>query len=461
MQHCPQIDMHKKFLLLFLFLGSTMAYAQMEFEGKFEGLGQVSTDSIVPFWFHANNRGRTDETTNLMALLFGKTTLPTGDDSKVEIGAGAFFSEGYDNSLKLDEAYFSYTNPKIGVVVGKKQREDNFRGLSASNESILWSLNAGAIPGIRLFTTNPFFISGKDYGFGVMASLEEYIFTDNRYVKDTRLHHKSFHLVYQNQSNFQIAVGIQHFVQWAGISPDFGKLPNSFKDYTKIFTGGVGDDTVEGQEVNALGNQLGSYEIKIKTKIHDIDTRFLYNHIFEDGSGLKMGNLPDGRYSLYFEDNRDTFWGTPWIKAFIIEYYYLENQSRNRQGSAEDGSDNYFSNNLYRSGWTYNQQVIGTPFVIPNTPPEVGIKYNIVSALHTGVAGHLFQELPYRFLLSYRSIYGKKDAYLATPKKIISPFLELQLLEGDYNVNLQISADLDPNEKANLGIGVRFSQSFY
>ena len=68
---------------------------------------------------------------------------------------------------------------------------------------------------------------------------------------------------------------------------------------------------------------------------------------------MKGGNFPDGRYAVYLEDNRDTFWGNSWLKAFIYEFYYTKNQSRSRAGSEEDGSDNYFNNNLYRSGWTY------------------------------------------------------------------------------------------------------------
>ncbi|APU66793.1 MAG: capsule assembly Wzi family protein [Christiangramia sp.] len=446
---------------LFILLHSFCLFSQTEYSAEFSGVGLASSNGEMPFWFYSNTKGRIDQKTNLMGLFSGKGTFDTSDESFVEMGAGAFFSEGYDNNLKLDEAYIAFTSPKIGVVVGKKHKKDLFRGLSASNESILWSLNAGAIPGIRLFTTDPFFISGKDHGFGVTGSWEEYLLDDDRYVENTRLHHKSFHFVYRSQTEFQVSVGLQHFVQWGGVSPDFGKLPSSFQDYTKIITGGTGEDSVGGQEVNALGNQLGSYELKVRAKIQNLDFQFLYNHIFEDGSGLKMGNLPDGRYSLYVEDNRDSFWGVPWFKAFILEYYYLENQSRNRQGSSVDGSDNYFSNNLYRSGWTYNNFTIGNPFIIANTPQGIGIKYNIVSAIHMGITGEILNDQPYKLLLSYRSIYGKKDSFIADPKKIISPFFELALLQGDYQLNLQLGADINSGESSNFGVGLSFRQEFF
>src|SRR5690606_16390754 len=96
------------------------------------------------------------------------------------------------------------------------------------------------------------------------------------------------------------------------------------------------------------------------TSIDDYNIHFIYNHLFEDGSGRRLGNTPDGRYSIYVEDVEDTH-VKKWVRAIMYELYYTKHQSYTSSGN--DGTDNYFNNNLYRSGWTYESRVLGVPFI--------------------------------------------------------------------------------------------------
>ena len=446
-------------IVCFLLLIGSNSYGQMDFEIIAEGKGRLFSKNESPFWLHTNQRGRLDEKSNLFGLISTRYFTESNSTPQIEFGAGLLYKNGYEDGVRLDELYFSYISSKIGVVIGKKQRADLFQGLSAVNENILWSLNSAAIPGIRLFTPEPFFIS-NNHGVGFKFSYEEYLMDDERYIEDTRLHHKSAHLVYRGQNDFQIDIGVQHFVQWAGISDEFGELPKSFEDYTKVITGLASDESVGGQEVNALGNQIGSYELNIKTKIKDLDFRFIYNHIFEDASGMKMGNLPDGRYAIYLEDNRDSFWGVSWLKAFMYEFYYTKNQSRDRAGSRVDGADNYFNNNLYRSGWTYNNQVIGVPFILLN-PSRFRIGTNILTVHHLGLRGEIFDDYPYRLLLSYRKNYGVKDSFFPKTREVFSTLFELELIDADYNLKAQVGADISSYETSNFGVGLNFSKTIF
>ena len=450
-------------LLLFVIFSLAFglsSYCQLQYEFKLDGTGQLYTGEKSPFWLHSNTRGRIDKESNFSSLLTSRVNFNFDESSSAEFGLGALFKDGLNTGVKFDELYFSFTTPKIGIVIGKKQREDLFNELSASNENILWSLNAAPMPGIRLITHEPVFFNA-DHGIGFKASLEEYVMDDDRFIEGTRVHHKSIHAVYRSEGDFQIDIGLQHFVQWAGNSEEFGELPGSFEDYLRIISGMASEgDVGDGQEVNALGNQIGSYEIKIKTKIRGLDFRFLYNHIFEDGSGMRMGNFPDGRYALYFEDNRDTFWGVAWLKAFIYEFYYTKNQSRDRKGALVDGADNYFNNNLYRSGWTYNDQVIGVPFILLNNN-NFRIGTNIIMAHHIGIRGQILETYPYRFLLSYRKNYGVKDSFFPETKNILSTLLELELVNSNYNLKAQLGADIKSEGKSNVGIGINFSKILF
>ena len=446
-------------ILLFILACGSAAFGQSESHLTFSGFGNLYSEKESPFWIHSNQRGRVDEKTFFNGLINYETIFKITRDQTVEFGLGALYKDGYDPQLKFDEIFFSYDTERFGLVIGKKQREEIFQGLSISNESILWSLNATPLPGIRLYMREPFFITGN-HGIGFKLKWEEYLMDDDRYVQNARLHHKSAHLVYRNDRNLEISLGLQQFVQWAGTAPEFGKLPNTFDDYIRVFSGMAGNDDVGGQEVNALGNQLGSYELNVKSKINDIDFHFLYNHIFEDASGLKLGNFPDGRYGIYFEDNRDTFWGKDWLKAFMYEFYFTKNQSRSRKSSEVDGADNYFNNNLYRSGWTYQNFVLGTPLILKNED-RFRIGTNIVVAHHIGIKGTAFENIPYRFLLTYRKNYGRKDSFFAETRQILSSFVEVDLINSDYNLKVFLGADVKNVENSNIGAGVKFSKTIF
>ncbi|CAL66946.1 capsule assembly Wzi family protein [Christiangramia forsetii] len=448
-------------IIIISVLSLSSCLGQVIYDLNFEGQAQLFSEEKSPFWMHTNSRGRVDEKTHFTGLLSYKATIDLEEERQAEFGLGGFFRDGYDDGFKLDEAYFSYLTAKIGIVVGKKQRNDLFNNLSASNESILWSLNASPLPGIRFFTRDPLFIKG-DYGLGIMVSLEEYIMNDDRFIDNTRLHHKSGHIVYRSKKGFQISLGGQHFVQWAGYSEEFGELPNSFDAYRRIFLGMASENEVAGgEEVNALGNQIGSYELKIKTKINDVDFQFLYNHIFEDNSGLKGGNFPDGRYAVYFEDNRDTFWGSSWLKAFMYEFYYTKNQSRDRKSSEVDGADNYFNNNLYQSGWTYRNQILGVPFILLNEDTRFRIGTNILTVHHLGIKGKVLEEFPYRLLLSYRKNYGLKDSFIKPTKEVFSTLIELELINSDYILKAQFGADIKSYDSSSFGVGINFSKKIF
>ncbi|WP_405198366.1 capsule assembly Wzi family protein [Christiangramia sp. LLG6405-1] len=449
---------HPYLISIFLIL-SLPSHAQDYFNLDAITTAGLYSGSESPFWMHTNRRGRVDEKTFYSGLLSGSAIFYIDDTRSFQFVGGLLYKDGYDDGLIIDEAYFSYVSPKIRVDIGKRQRKDLYQGLSVSNESILWSLNASPFPGILIETVDPIFINFKDYGLGFRFSVGEYLLDDDRYIDSPRLHHKSAHLVYRNRRNFEISLGLQQFVQWAGDSEEFGRLPQTWRDYGSVITGRAGIDDVEGQEINALGNQIGSYELKAKSKINDLDVEFFYNHIFEDGSGLKMGNLPDGRYGIYIEDNRDTFWGKDWVKAFIYEFHYTKNQSRSRKSSNRDGSDDYFNNNLYKSGWTYQNLVIGNPFIL-TTEERYRIGVNIVTAHHIGISGEAF-DLPYKALLSYRKNYGRKDIFFDITQQVISSYVEVELMKGDYNLSAFFASDIKNVDQSNVGAGLKFSKSLF
>jgi hypothetical protein len=307
------------------------------------------------------------------------------------------------------------------------------------------------MPGISLRTTRPVMF-WKEAGLGFQASLEEFITDDERHVQDTRVHHKSFHLVFDRIRNFQFSAGIEHFAQWAGTSPTFGELPGSFEDYLRVFSGQEGSDDVGGQEANALGNHLGSYVAGVKTSVQNYNIELIYNHIFEDGSGRRLGNTPDGRYGIFITDQEPG----KWVDAFMYEFFYTKHQSRTSSGT--DGADNYFNNNLYRSGWTYENRILGVPFIFLDED-RFRVINNIVAAHHFGISGTGFN-IPYRLLASYRKNYGAKGGGQLR-SDILSTYLDLNVYQSILNVNLLLGADFSTVASPNFGAGVQVSRVLF
>ncbi|MGM1055630.1 MAG: capsule assembly Wzi family protein [Bacteroidota bacterium] len=437
--------------LVFLIISSS--FAQLQISGNFTGKGIVYSGEDSPFWIHNNQRGRVNEKTNVSAVLSGLGTYNISENARFSLGLGALYQDGYTDILQLDESFLGFENSWLAIHVGRKQRAELYRGLSASNENILWSLNARPMSGISFRTTRPIYFI-KSAGLAFQASLEDFIADDDRYVKDTRVHHKSFHLIFDKIQNFEIKVGLQHFVQWAGTSPEFGKLPGSFNDYLKVSTGsGVSEEVGGGNEINALGNHLGSYVAGIKTVLGKYEVEIIYNSLFEDGSGQKLRNTPDGRYGIFIADMKPG----KWIDAFMYEFYYTKHQSTTI--IQEDFIDNYFNNSVYRSGWTYESRILGVPFITLDEN-RYEINNNTIVAHHFGMEGYIYSKIPYKLINSYRKNYGRWGRNNLR-SDILSTYLDLNVYQNIFQVNVQLGADFISDASPNFGAGLQLRKTLF
>ena len=304
--------------LLFLFSALNALGQSIESSGELHMLGAGSTKEDLPFWFYSNQRGRISRETNFSGWFSGLAAYPLNDNSSLSIGGGLIYQDGLSDRLQLDELFLSYRNTWIKITAGKKQQAELFNGISSSNENLLWSINAPAIPGAHIETAGPLYFQ-REGRWGFEAEWGEYWLGKQRYVEGARMHHKSLHLVYRDRTGWQVKLGIQHFAQWAGTSPDFGKQPATVKDYLRIVTGrGGAEGARQGDVENALGNHLGSWELFVNKRTENYSLEFLYNSIFEDGSGSRFDNFPDGRYGIFIETKDKERWVNSLSTSFTI-----------------------------------------------------------------------------------------------------------------------------------------------
>ena len=415
--------------------------------------GLPSSREVLPFWMYHNSRGRISSESHVVSWISTKSFTFLTDNKYLLLGAGALYDEGRKHKgIMVDELFAHYEDPNVYLTLGKKQQPEYYNGLSASNGNLLWSLNARPLTGIQLGTVAPLYFF-RSRQFGVEAAWNEYFPGKDGFVEDSRIHHKRIHLVFQKQ-DWQLKLGVQHFAQWGGTSPRVGPQPSDAENYLKVLTGKEGSVIhSETGKLTTIANHVGTYELLLEKDFWNFSIQFFYNHLFEDVSGKRLQNFPDGRYGLFYENrNKDQF-----ISSAIYELYYTHHQSYTASGFHK--YDNYFNNGTYQSGWTYEGRVLGSPFFTPD-PEGSGIINNKFTAHHigfSGVVGNYFRTYPYKLLISYAHNDGRYSRRFRPQQEVLYGLLDVLVLDTILHLNLQAGFEINSTSAPVYGAGMKVS----
>ncbi|MCH9661719.1 MAG: hypothetical protein K0U54_12515, partial [Bacteroidetes bacterium] len=340
------------FIIACLLLSCIGFSQSFEWTGEFSLTGIVANEDASPFWLSANRNSQYGVASNFSALgiLQGKYAIK--ENHNLEFGAAFFYRDNITDEFARRDLYLEYSNNWLSVLIGAKKSEDRLQGLSASNKNFLLSQNARPLGGLLLEAPEPLLLSNSillDWGFGHFIPL------DDRFVENSKVHYKRLGLQVIIDEKNSIKGQIQHYAQWGGTSPEFGDLPEGFDTFTDdVLAKGASDSNAGGEIQNAVGNHLGSYLFEYEHANNIGVFQFYHEHPFEDGSGTAFKNFPDGVWGAYFAPDNQGI-----ISGLVYEYIHTNNQSVGNQAA---GADNYFSNNVYRNGWTHDGFVLGTPF---------------------------------------------------------------------------------------------------
>lgn len=448
--------MKKLFLLLIFITISLESSAQVEFSGKVSGSGFYSNSEELPFWFYSNQRGRISDSTDFSGLVSAKLNYDLSEISSLEVGGGFLYDDKFSDEVVIDELYVEFNWKWLKAIAGRKQRKELYNGLSATNENFAWSLNARPLPGIALSTVKPLFFN-QNKKLGVEITWAEYFMGDDRFVKNARLHSKSLFLMYNPSTSFKLKGGISHYAQWGGNSPVLGQQPESFGEYLRVITGRSGGEEANmSDQINVSGSQLGVYIFELKKSTDNYSLKLIYNHFFEDGSGSRYANFPDGRYAVYFEKKE----ANSLLNALLYEFYYTKNQSQN--SSSPHKNDFYFWNGIYRSGWTYQNRILGVPFFDfdSSLPQIVGNKF---IAHHIGISGSvdvLSKAVPYKLKLSFVQKEGTLSKAYSPSRQEFYGNYEIRLLQSFIDLDLRLGTEFSNVANPIFGAGVNISKEF-
>ena len=221
-----------------------------------------------------------------------------------------------------------------------------------------------------------------------------------------------------------------------------------------------------GWAQNKYGNSIGSRSYGIDINLNRFEAGAYHQDIFEDGSGKRRRNFPDGLWGVSFRfiDKKRL------VQAFVYEWLHTKDQSgsvyRNEDDYVVGGMDNYFNHGHYQSGWSFHGFTIGTPFItspILNDPPFHRFLNTRVLAHHIGFTGFLSEKLEYRSLVSYSRNYGMHHLPFEPPRDQYSVLLELNypLPWYDISANITIAADIGDMYGDNYGVMLSFRRQFF
>ena len=446
--------MKKNLLIIFIFSCISGSLAQdINWEAQVSTTGMYASNDVNPFWFTANNNAQFgDQTTFSLLGEFTGSYLLT-EKASLSAGAAFYYRNEVADEFQRRDLYLQFKNTWLKATLGAKKDTVRAQGLSSTNKDFLRSGNIRPLAGLLLEAPDPIKLSKT---FSVDWAIAHYQLNDDRYVDNVRVHYKRLALITKLNPNNKITAQMSHYAQWAGNSPDYGELPSDFSAFYNVFFAKLGASDIPTEAANAVGNHLGSYFVDYQREMSTGRLSIYHEHPFEDGSGSGWSNIPDGVWGIHFQSKEKSF-----LSGFLYEYIHTKNQS----SSNDAGADNYFNNGVYRSGWSYENRIIGMPFFIydPNKLNESGMLpfvSNRMQLHHLGFTGW-WHKLQWMVKTSYALHTGTYTVPFASTKQQWYNYLSVEYSTPKYGkIKAMLGLDLEKQNATQFGAGVTYHYLF-
>jgi hypothetical protein len=438
----------------------------------------LSTSNKTPFWLHSNQYGIVPNRAPFATFRSGiYYNYAKSHKKKYDWGFGidAALNFGLENKFYLPEAYLKIKLDKFEFYAGRRREIVGLVDSSLTSGSYTWSGNALPMPKIQLSIPDYLPILGKGL-FSIKGSYSHGWFDNHGVIKDFYLHQKTFYArIGKPNWKVKMYAGFNHQVQWAGV-PSI-KMPSSVVNANGEYATGLNTYlyVVQGSDINAsvpisgigqfsgndigsrTGNHLGTFDGAIE--INTINSQFfIYRQsIFETAGLFYLNNVEDGLQGISWK-NTNTESKKNFIEAILVEYLYTKSQGGELGADAplkvQRGRVDYFNHGQYINGWTYEGEVIGTPFFTleDNFVPlqNEAIKNNRVAMTYLGIRVNLNKtKVESRFAHSnnigtYNSSFNRNQ--------FSALFTVIKPLKNNYQLKLMASFDVGELYNNNLGI---------
>lgn len=386
-----------RFIFIFLFLASTLHATEMNLElSVTEEIILNSSSSNSPHYLTANEWGNLiDSNFQALSLIqFSQNFDQVTDNISLEWGTTAGFNITNNSQLLLNELYGQIDWYGFSMYIGKKYHTTGSNPEKLSSGSMAVSSNASPIPQINMgffdYVTVPFTCDIIQ----IKGNFANGFFEGDRYIDNVLYHEKSLYVKVDTTIGLEPYAGFIHEVQWGGDNI----MGISLSNYWNIFkASGGGEDSLETDQINALGNHLGMWDFGIYGHYESIDFQIYYEHFFEDFSGINFSNGLEGLWGISIEPKTFNF-----IDQFLIEFLLTEDQGSSNSNQV----DAYYNNSVYKNGWTNLNSIIGNSFFSTSgSERTLRIANNRMKAIQLGIRGPLSEEIFYTFQMAYVKYY--------------------------------------------------------
>ncbi|HHP7238178.1 capsule assembly Wzi family protein [Longibacter sp.] len=367
----------------------------------------LAPDAGPAFWAYSNQHGTVDaSSSNALVRAFAERTFQLPGTVDAAVGVELLGRSSAEPGVFAHQLYGRFRSRGIELQAGLW--EDEPSGLLHSTLSIGSlgrSRNAQPVPKVALqipsYTPVP--------GTGDVVSVRGYFahgwLGTDRYVRNALLQDKALYVrIFRPDQRAQLHVGLLMHTIWGGTHPTIGDLPDGPMTFLRVMGGRAGDvDAPEIEQDGSLGASAAGYDLGLSFSLPGADvmlTRYFHH---------------TDRPSLFFRNPWDGIWGvrverpdSRLVETVLWNHLRTTRQNAKFSEGEERGEDTYYNNSLYRSGWTFEGRVLGSPLLLPNDRGP-GVSNNIVIAHHIGIGGRLPGKVDYRLRATYSRNYGAQS----------------------------------------------------
>ena len=472
-----QKNMVKKITTLhvLLVLLTSSVFAQEELDSLKQTQQQVilefgafgAKDGALPFWMKHNNSQRF---TDLNANATYADVLYSGSHNAWGL-LDVFWETEAVSTFAPEGIYGSIIQANAGIATGfiklRVGMDEEFFGVNDTTLTVgnlSYGNNARPLPKIVLATNG----WQRSPIFGNALSFQAYLahgwFEKDRYQSRALLHQKYFYLKGELlNKRLSLIAGLNHNAQWGGRNLDSETAqPNGFKNYARIFFSlEGGDDALDTDKHNALGNHLGNYDLRAEYNFGLFTVANYWQFLWEDSSGLTPLNWRDGLVGIRVRLNKSN-----WVDRLVVEHVNTTHQDAHKtrkDGTSYIEPDHFMNNSVYRSGWSYNNDLIGSPmFLILNEESRSGSRVkNMIDGLHVGLggsAGMFDYQMRYTKFTNagvFRTRIEPKLSVNAVDLRVLCKFSKSTQLSARFNYQ---DANFDSGK--NFGVQLGFIKNF-
>lgn len=363
----------KKCLIIFLltlFQLSVKAQFLDSLQVKAGTAVSVAGEDYLPLWMQANRFGvisdqQFDFSTHF--TLRNAHRIETHRESIYDASDDAFYLDygidAYNNDhfskTFFEQAYIRGRYKKMTLSAGRFRQIIGEVDHDLSSGSLGLSGNALPIPKINFafdYTNVPFTNGWVQF----KGMISHGWMGNDQFLKKAYLHEKNLY-VRIGKHKLKFYGGLQHYAVWGGERAGFFDLDRSFSGFLNVFLVKEANDgsVVTNVAPNRAGDHRGVIEYGAEWENDDLKIQLNNQTPFDMGQGIDARNI-DRLLSLNIINKKED----AKLKKVVLEFIYTKQMN---DFYAQKYRESYYNNGIYRTGWEYNDRIIGTPLFINRT----------------------------------------------------------------------------------------------